>query len=175
MKTRKHFLVGQDSAGASIGCKAGAGQSQLGVSGLSDATAGATPPGVTTEHPPLPLRVEERHGPPAVPLPTGSPKQRGPATLGLAPPSSFTQAPAEGPPNSGVTGERMPVGLRGGVGTTEGHGEEGEGCVGRRAAVLAADPSLPASKAEPILGGASPRVLGGLRRHSAWSAEKHLC
>ena len=42
-KTRKHIFLGQDSAGTSNGCRAGAGQSQLGVSGLSDATAGAHP------------------------------------------------------------------------------------------------------------------------------------
>ena len=47
------------------------------------------------------------------------------------PPSSFTQAPAEVPPNGGMTNGRMPVGLLGGVGTTEGHGEEGNGSVGR--------------------------------------------
>lgn len=109
-----------------------------------------------------------------MPLPTSSPKQRGPATLGLAPPSSFTQAPAEVPPNGGMTNGRMPVGLLGG-GTTEGHGEEGKGSVGRWTTALAADPSLLASKMEPVLRDASPRVLGGLRRHSTWSAEKHLC
>ena len=54
-------------------------------------------------------------------------------------------------------------------------GEEGNGSVGRWTAVLAADPSLLASKMEPILRDASTRVLRGLRRHSAWSAEKHLC
>ena len=74
-----------------------------------------------------------------------------------------------------MTNGRMPVGLLGGVGTTEGHGEEGNGSVGRWTAVLAADPSLLASKMEPILRDASTRVLRGLRRHSAWSAEKHLC
>ena len=79
------------------------------------------------------------------------------------------------PPNGGMTNRRMPVGLLGGVGTTEGHGEEGNGSVGRWMAVLAADPSLLVSKMEPILRDASARVLGGLRRHSAWSAEKHLC
>ena len=59
------------------------------------------------------------------------------------------------PPNGGMTNGRMPVGLLGGVGTTEGHGEEGNGSVGRWTAVLAADPSLLASKMEPILRDAS--------------------
>lgn len=60
-------------------------------------------------------------------------------------------------------------------GTTEGHGEEGKGSVGRWTTALAADPSLLASKMEPVFRDASPKVLGGLRRHSTWSAEKHLC
>lgn len=174
-KTHKRLLLGQDSAGASNGCRAGAGRSRLRVSSLSDATAGAHP-----------ARCDHR-------APTSAPAS-GEVTRSScdAPSHQLTEAAGASHPgprpsqllhsgsSRGATqrwhDQREDAsGPPGRGGTTEGHGEEGKGSVGRWTTALAADPSLLASKMEPVLRDASPRVLGGLRRHSTWSAEKHLC
>lgn len=118
-----------------------------------------------------------------MPLPTSSPKQRGPAPLGLAPPSSFTQAPAEVPPNGGMTNGRMPVGLLGGGAPQRATGRRGRGVLeGGRQRWLLTLHSSPlkrsrSSETPPLgsLGGLDDTPHGALRRTCAEYQTHILC
>lgn len=138
-KMHKLFLLAQDSAGGSERLQS-RGRPKPAPSQRSFRHHVRRPPrlGVTTENRSLPLRGDE--GYPVLllcPFQPAHRNSRGPTTLGLPPPISFTQAPAEVPTNGGLSHGRA-SGLQGGVDTTEGHGETGRGFVGRWRAVPAA-------------------------------------